>query len=87
MTFTQYLNQTEVKRRHGVEVREADCFMVIPNPIPGIKRSVVLKMFDRHYYYIQKNDGGRLLWTQDEDGNPKSPSCFVFIEETEKELV
>ncbi len=78
MTFKEYLAQTDpIKRSHGVIVTKDDC-QSIWDDVHGKKViSLLINGFD--YRYILKPASG-LLWTIDQDGNPDSPSCFVFEE-------
>ena len=79
MNFKAYLRQQDPRRHPRVYVRESDCYGVYYGQLPSGRAIIDLKIHGEHYHYLLPDDSN-LLWTMDEDGNPKRPSCFLFKE-------
>lgn len=80
MTFNEYVNQTNPKRQHNVEVKENDCYQTF-NDYNG--KVVILLINNEFYHYLlpkNRPSYSNLLYTMDSHGNKKSLSCFKFIE-------
>ena len=74
MTFQEYLNQTDPKRKPNVELTMEDLYNVYP--IYRRNESIYLIELLIHgkiYDYRLENETG-VLWTMDNDGNSKSRS-------------
>jgi hypothetical protein len=78
MTFTEYLNQADPQRQLHVEVTNADTAHISLLNRKDCKAVITLQIHDKCFYYFLKNDSDR-LYTMDQDGNPKSSSCFVWV--------
>lgn len=77
MTFQEYLDQKDPKRRHSVDIADEDIFHRYSGASKG--EFIVLNIHGDFYTYYRE-EGKTLLWTVDEDGNKKSTSCFRYIE-------
>jgi len=78
MTFEYYLNRVHPAKAHGVKVKKEQCEGIWPNVVTGTF-IISLRVRDDFYTYVTKPISN-LLWTTDQDGNPKSPSCFILID-------
>ena len=85
MTFTEYLNQKDEdkRRRRGVKIKEVECEGVWRNVVAGTK-VVSIDIHGEFFTYVTKPHEN-LLWTVDEDGNPKNPSCFTLDRKWKKQ--
>ncbi len=78
MTFQEYINQEDPKRAACVYVTHADCHQITDmSHFPNVRAIIYLKIVDQIWRYIL-TDQDNLLRTMDEDGNPKSVSCFIY---------
>lgn len=78
MTYKEYLTQLSPRRVLSVEVRPEECESIWANCIVNTK-VVSLKIHNTFHTYVTKVESNR-LWTIDQDGNPKSSSCFILID-------
>lgn len=80
MTLTEYLNQPEPQKMPNVVLKEGEykihqTIKAGQDTLTLIEIPAIWERFGATGNYIQKN-GGATLYTQDADGNAKSPSCF-----------
>ena len=75
MTFTEYMNQESIEYHPPWTVlitgNESD--IQVHYHYPYITLS--MNYHGEHFHYLVDRETG-ILWTQDEDWNKKSPSCF-----------
>jgi len=78
MTLTEYLAQPEPVRMPEVilEPSEYKIWITVPMPDGSTLSSVRINAFPQYEYVLKSN--GKCLWTADEHGNPKKPSCFYI---------
>ena len=77
MTFKEYINMNDAKRRHYyVTVTKEDCELVYNNGAPG-QRHVVLDVLGEKFTYLLTRESTS-LFTMDEDGNRSGTSCFSW---------
>lgn len=83
MNFKEYLNQKDPQPHIRVEVRREDCVFLTERPLPGIKYRITLAEGNSWCFDYLVDYQSNWLWTTDNDGNKKTISCFVFVEEDE----
>lgn len=75
LTLTEYCHQREPVRMPDVLLQEGEYQVLLTWPVAGnFYRSIRIHMFSAAEYVEKFGDG--VLWTTDDDGNPKSRSCF-----------
>lgn len=79
MNFQQYIRQQDPRRHPTVYVTKNDCYGYYPGDLPSAKAIICLEINHEYYMYLLPKDSN-VLWTMDEDGNPKRMSCFHFKE-------
>jgi len=82
MTLTEYMTQEHPVKMPRVDLSELDyevhlSIKVGQDILTAIEIPALWKRFKTSPYYVQKNDEEN-LYTQDENGNPKSRSCFYI---------
>lgn len=84
MTFEEYKNQTDPKRRPKVDVRRSECKAIFR--VGKYSEQVDLEIDGKIYSYLYLNDPelpgfySNCLRTIDKDGNPIAWSCFHLID-------
>ena len=77
MTFQEYLNQENPKKAVNVTITNADTTHISVLNTVQCRAVITLEISGKCYsYHLSEQDN--LLRTMDEDGNPKSISCFVW---------
>jgi len=74
MTFKEYLIQVDPRKLPRVVIRQEDIYTSW-----RVRRgkAILLDIHDEIFQYYVPNNS-IILWTTDEDGNKKKPSCFVL---------
>lgn len=75
MTFQEYINQKDPKKRFCVQVTEADCEH-IDDEGREYRQIITLRILGERFRYILFNSG--YLWTIDQNGDPDDISCFIW---------
>ncbi len=86
MTWNEYWNQGEnPERMPKVEITNDEVAFARPCGMNG-EVSIFMEYPNGHIVeYIRKRNG-YILWTTDDDGNPKNRSCF-FIDDVQMENI
>jgi hypothetical protein len=84
MTLTEYFNQSEPVLMPHVVLTEADYKTGLTINV-GQDKLTAIEINGLSAGYIIKNGYG-IVWTTDQDGNPKSPSCFSVQPEQSKSI-
>jgi hypothetical protein len=73
MTFTEYKNQENPRRKPSVYITDEDCEQIIGR---FKTREIVLDINGHIATYVIEEDCPHLIRTMDRDGNPRGFTCF-----------
>lgn len=76
MKFEDYINQKDPKRLHIGAVNVSECWLTFHYPVIRIHTNLLYMAVSLgKFSYILKSNSS-ILWTMDNDGNPKDASVF-----------